>query len=250
MHDAVAAASNRNMPVVVAARTNIPALAEVSWVIASALLLILSFPNFELWPLAWIGVAPFLLIVARPLKLGRALVLGWLWGAVFFYGTCWWLAYPMIHYAHIPPRLAYPLLLLPIALVALFPALFSVLLCRLVAQLGSGALLTAPLLWVTCEWARYEVTGQLWNALGYSQAFHPVLIQSARWGGVYAVGFLIVTANAAMAFALLNRRAKGLSLSLVVLLSIMLVIGIARVGGTRNRQVHARASDNGDVCIK
>src|SRR5713101_2549194 len=99
MHDAVAVAPNRNIPVVAAARADIPVVAEVSLVTASALLLILSFPNFELWPLAWIGLAPFLLIVARPLKVGRALVLGWLWGAMFFYATCWWLAYPMIHYA-------------------------------------------------------------------------------------------------------------------------------------------------------
>src|SRR5258708_1273527 len=112
MHDTVAVAPNRNMPVVAAAHAAIPALAEVSLVIASALLLILSFPNFELWPLAWIGLVPFLLIVERQLKAGRALMLGWLWGAIFFYGTCWWLTYPMIHYAHISAWLAYPLLLL------------------------------------------------------------------------------------------------------------------------------------------
>ena len=44
-----------------------------------------------------------------------------------------------------------------------------------------------------------RLTGQLWNAIGYSQAYHPSLIQSARWGGVYAVGFLIVAVNAALA---------------------------------------------------
>src|SRR5258708_13208861 len=217
MHDAVAVAHNRNMPVIAAARAKIPALSEASLVIASALLLILSFPNFELWELAWVGLVPFMLIVGRPLKVGRALMLGWLWGAIFFYGTCWWLTYPMIHYAHIPSRLAYPLLFFPIALFPLFPALFSLLLSRLVALLGPGAVLAAPLLWVTCEWARYEVTGQLWNALGYSQAFHPVLIQSARWGGVYVVSFLVVTANTAVAFALLNHRTRRLAPSLSLL---------------------------------
>src|SRR5882672_11593857 len=217
MQDAVAVTPYRKLPVATAARAGIPMLAETSLVIASALLLILSFPNFELWPLAWIGLAPFLMVVARPLKAGRALLLGWLWGAIFFYGTCWWLTYPMIHYAHISALLAYPLLLAPIALVAVFPALFSVLLSRLVYRFGRGAILAAPLLWVSCEWARYAVTGQLWNALGYSQAFHPFLIQSARWGGVYAVSFLILTANVALAFALLQRKPKRLALSISLL---------------------------------
>lgn len=215
MHDAVASTVPiRRFSVVAAARASIPTLAEASLVIASALLLILSFPDFEVWPLAWIGLVPLLLVAGQPLPGGRAFVLGWLWGAIFFYGTCWWLTYPMIHYAQIPGWLAYPLLVLPIALVAIFTALFSGLLSRLVARFGLGALLAAPPLWIACEWLRYVVTDQLWNALGYSQAFHYLLIQTARWGSVYAVSFLIMSANAAIAFALIRGTAKGLAVSL------------------------------------
>ena len=235
MHDTVACAAPRRKFTLAAARACIPTLAEVSLVIASALLLILSFPDFELWPLAWVGLVPFLVVASRPLHAGRALFLGWLWGAVFFYGTCWWLTYPMIHYAHISAWVAYPLLLAPIALVAVFPALFALLLSRLVDRFGLGAILAAPLLWVSCEWARYAVTGQLWNALGYSQAFHPFLIQSARWGGVYAVSFLIVTANMALALAVLRRKRKGLALSLSLIVFVLLVI-VGAFEGTRNRE--------------
>ena len=78
----------------------------------------------------------------------------------------------------------------------------------LYTQLGSWRSVLAPLFWAALEWLRLETTGQLWNALGYSQAFHPALIQSARWGGVYAIGFLIVAVNAAIAFALLKRNLK------------------------------------------
>jgi apolipoprotein N-acyltransferase len=224
MHEAVAVeAPRRRFPLATALA--FPTLAEVSLVIASALLLILSFPDFELWPLAWVGLVPFLVVAGRPLHPGRALLLGWLWGAIFFYGTCWWLTYPMIHYAHISAWLAYPLLLAPIALVAVFPALFSLRLSRLVSRFGPGAILAAPLLWVSCEWVRYAVTGQLWNALGYSQAFHPFLIQSARWGGVYAVSFLIVTANVALAFALMRRTLKGVIVSIAVIALLLLAVG-------------------------
>ena len=228
MHDAVAvAAPNRKLPVVAAARASAPTLAEVSLVVASALLLILSFPDFELWPLAWIGLVPFLLVATRPLKAGRALLLGWLWGAVFFYGTCWWLTYPMIHYAHIPPWLAYPLLVLPIALVALFPALFSLMLSRIAGRFGLGAIFAAPLLWVSCEWARYAVTGQLWNALGYSQAFHPRLIQPAHWGGVYAISFLLLTANVAVTLLVLRRN----TLAVILSFALLILTALALAGG-------------------
>jgi len=78
-------------------------------------------------------------------------------------------------------------------------------------------LLGAPLLWVSLELGRYAVTGQLWNALGYSQAFHPMLIQTARWGGVYAVSALVMATNSALAFALLHWRLKALSFSFGIL---------------------------------
>lgn len=239
MHDAVAVAAPKRKFPVAAARACVPTLAEVSLVIASALLLILSFPDFELWPLAWVGLVPFLMVASRPLRAGRALFLGWLWGAIFFYGTCWWLTYPMIHYAHISAWLAYPLLLAPIALMAVFPALFALLLSRLVDRFGPGAILTAPLLWVSCEWARYAVTDQLWNALGYSQAFHPFLIQSARWGGVYAVSFLIVTANVALTFTLIRRTPKGAIVSTAVIALLLLTVCAGFLEAGINKEVQS-----------
>src|SRR5207253_11081005 len=121
----------------------------------------------------------------------RSFFTGWLAGTVFFYASCHWLTFPMIRYAEIPAWLAH-VLLLPAALAGgFFFGLFAAGLARACARWGTNALLLAPPLWAACEWARLVVIGQLWNALGYSQAFRPALIQSARFGGVYAVGFLI-----------------------------------------------------------
>src|SRR2546430_9531827 len=126
---------NPKRPMEMSIRAHAPALAEVSVVTSSALLTILSFPDFDLWPLAWVGLVPLLVVIAQSSKASRAFLLGWLWGIVFFYGTCWWLTYPMIHYAHISAWLAYPLLVLPVALVAIFPGFFSVARIRLITRL-------------------------------------------------------------------------------------------------------------------
>src|SRR5262249_28779194 len=84
-------------------RAQVPTLPEFSLAAGSALLLILSFPDFDLWPLAWIGLTPLLVVVVQTRSQARAFVLGWCWAALFFYGSCWWLTYPMIHYGHIAP---------------------------------------------------------------------------------------------------------------------------------------------------
>lgn len=225
MHEEAAVeAHHPRLSAVAPARVRALTLAEVSLVIASALLLILSFPDFALWPLAWVGLVPLLIVIGRPLPARRAFLLGWLWGAIFFYGTCWWLTYPMIHYANISTWLAYPLLVLPISLVAVFPALFSALLSRLVSRFGPAAMFAAPLAWAGCEWGRYMVTGQLWNALGYSQAFHYLLIQPARWGGVYVVSFLLVTVNVSMTWTLIRHNRSAVITSCAVLLLAALVL--------------------------
>jgi len=223
---------NSELPVIATAHTSVPKLAEASLVIASALLLVLSFPDFELWPLAWVGLVPFLVVSGRPLRARRAFFLGWLWGMVFFYGTCWWLTYPMIHYARISAWLAYPLLVLPIALVALFPAVFSLLLSRLVTFFGHRAIFAAPILWVACEWGRYASTGQLWNALGYSQAFQYSLIQPARWGGVYMISFLVVAVNVSLALTVLRGARFRLLPSIAIFILTALVLGGAFLQGT------------------
>jgi apolipoprotein N-acyltransferase len=181
----------------------------------SALLLVLSFPDFNLWPLAWVGLVPLLIAVTKVTHARQAFLLGWAAGALFFYGSCWWLTHSMIHYGGLPRPLAYALLVPVVVIVGLLPATFAFALARLYARWGAYALLFAPFLWAATEWARLGATGQLWNAVGYSQAFHPALIQTATWGGVYAVGFLILTINAAVALLYLKRDARTLVIALL-----------------------------------
>ena len=206
-------------------RAGLPSFSEAALAVTSALLLILAFPNFDFWWLAWIGLAPLIFAVARTRKALTAFFLGVLWGTLFFYGTCWWLTYPMIHYGHVSAWLAYPLLLLPVVFVSLFPGLACAALARTILKFGSAAVFAAPLIWVAFDWLRYVITGQVWNALGYSQAFHPFFIQPARWGGVYAISVLLVTVNAAFAFALVRQTvlAACVSLGAVVLTALCLL---------------------------
>jgi apolipoprotein N-acyltransferase len=166
-------------------------------------------------------------------------MLGWLFGTVFFYGSCYWLTYSMIHTVGISPWLAFPLLLPGPVLLAIFPALFAFALARSIRKWGTVALFLAPFLWCALEWGRIEITGQLWNAIGYSQAYHPALIQTARWGGVYAVGFLIVTVNAAATFVALKHNARALTGAAVVLIVVVVVLVFASASGSQGSATSA-----------
>lgn len=195
-----------------------PTLAEWGLAALSAWLLIFSFPNFDFSILAWLALVPLLVAVARRRPhVGRAFALGWAVGTIFFYISCYWLTYSMIHYGGIPAWIAYPLLLPAALVLGLFPAVCCAALALVCLRFGPRGLAAAPFLWAALEWARLGLTGQLWNAVGYSQAFAPSLIQAARWGGVYLIGFLIVAVNAALAFWLLERtRGAAGAMALVV----------------------------------
>jgi len=196
------------------------------WVaaIASSVLLVLSFPNSGYWPLAWFALVPLLVVVGLRPTPRRSFLLGWLTGAVFFYGSCYWLTFSMIHYGGIPRWAAYLLLAPAPIFVGLFPGVFALVLARAIRSWGAKALFLAPFVWSSLELGRLALTGQLWNAIGYSQAFQPMLIQPARWGGVYAVGFIVVFINAAVAFLILKRTAKSVVVTGLAVLIVALVM--------------------------
>lgn len=168
----------------------------------SAILLILAFPDFEIWWLAWFALVPLLIAIERNKDSAtKSFWLGWLQGAAFFYGTCWWLTYAPINYGGIPAPLVY-LLLVPATLGAgVFTAIFAAVLSRFLKRFGSIAILLAPFVWTACEFLRHWITGNSWNALGYSQAFVPSAIRAAEYGGVFSIGFLLIFRNALIFYA-------------------------------------------------
>src|SRR3982751_4969898 len=116
--------------------------------ILSAVLLILAFPDFEFWFLAWFALGPLFLGVEREKDSAiRSFGLGWLWGFIFFSGTCWWLTFAPITYAGFPSPVAYLLLFCVTAVAGIFPGIFAAVLGTLLRRFGSIAVLAAPFVW-------------------------------------------------------------------------------------------------------
>ena len=156
--------------------------------VAAALLLALAFPDFDLWPMAYVALVPLLWAIGREERTGASFVLGWIFGVVFFFVTCWWLTFAPITYAGFPAALAYFLLLCVTMIVAVFPGVFAAVTARLVRAFGPVGMLAVPFVWTATEFARYWLTGNNWNALGYSQAFAGnAVLASASVGGIYLV---------------------------------------------------------------
>lgn len=191
-------------------------------------LMVLAFPPFELWFTAWFALVPLLLAVEREKCVRRSFVLGWLFGNVFFFATCWWLTFAPITYAGFPAPLAYFLLFFVTSAAAVFPGVFAAITSLLLKRFGSAALLAVPFVWVFTEFLRYWVTGNNWNAVGYSQAFSRITKAFAGTGGVSLIGCICLIVNSTFLLLVIWRGRRQVIVSMF-LASFVLVLIFATI---------------------
>lgn len=188
-------------------------LSLLRYAFASALFLVLSFPGFSLWPMAWVALIPLLWGLAKCRgKLGGFFI-GFVTGVLFFAGLLSWMPAAMIAYGRLSPFAAALVLLAACAVLAPFFGLFTLSLHLAARRFGIRAFLLAPFAWVAAEFARNHlaVTGFPWGQLGVSQAMVTPLIQIADLTGVYGVSFLVAAGNVVGFFLLrpdVGRRFK------------------------------------------
>ncbi len=176
------------------------------WMLAvlSAILLFLSFPNANLFPLAWVALVPFFIALRHTANGKPTFWLGYLTGFLFFGGllTAIALLYP---YANIFATLVGYLLL--VGYTALYFGVFSILMQRVPWRSGLLFPVAAAVIWTALEWVRsWLFTGFPWGSIGYSQWNNPLGIQIASLVGVHGISFVIVLFNAGIATMLCNRH--------------------------------------------
>ncbi|MDQ4065220.1 MAG: apolipoprotein N-acyltransferase [Actinomycetota bacterium] len=155
-----------------------------------------AFPEPSLAPLAWVAIAPLLLLARGSLshgfRIGLAFGLGFFGALLIWISVVGWIAW-----------------LLLVVMEALFFGLFGAAWAHVSRVDRRTWLLTAPALWVTTETLRSSVpvVGFPWGELAQSQGPVPWLLQIAQLGGGKTVSFLIVAINVLLAWAWRDRGA-------------------------------------------
>ena len=172
--------------------------------------------------------------MTQPISARKAFALGLTTALIYFTGTLYWITLVMAVYGGLPMWIAVILNGALIAYLALFPALFAVVMQRALAAFGARALAAVPLVWVANEMGRtYILTGFPWVLLGYSQAEVLPIAQLASVVGVYGVSALVAAVSAAAANLVVAPAGHRLRPAVVVA-SLVLIVG---VWGTRRAAV-------------
>jgi len=165
----------------------------------SGALLALSFPRFDWAPLAWFALVP-LFFAIHSLPPRRAALNGGVAGLVFYLIGLSWVTRTLIDYGHIAPAVSWLILMLLVAYLSCFIALFCYLTRRLCQDSPVFFFLLAPVLWTGLEYLRssHGTFGFSWLGLGYSQYASLPFVQIADITGVFGVTALIVLVNAGL----------------------------------------------------
>jgi apolipoprotein N-acyltransferase len=157
----------------------------------------------------------------RGFRRGSPFVLGFLAGLLYFTGTLYWITRVMAVYGGLPFWLAALLNAGLIIYLSVFPALFAMIVRRLISVRGPEAVLAAPFIWVATELARGYLTGFPWAVLGHSQISALPIAQLASIGGVYSLSWLTAGMSAAVVFAatVSRRRFAPLALAFLAILA-------------------------------
>lgn len=196
----------------------------------SGVALWLSFPDFSLFPLAWVGLIPYLYFLLDRPSWRRTLAGHFIVSSLYLGGVLYWIPRVLNLYGGLSWPVALGPFLLMILALGLFLLPFSLLVRLVAARSGRLALCCAPGFWVLTELLRnyYAVNGFPWALLGYSQYPYLWLSQVADLSGVYLVSFLVVLANCAI-LGLLQFRSWRLAGVTGLLLAAANLYGVYRV---------------------
>ncbi len=225
----------------------------------SGIMVVLSFPVFDIYQLAWIAFIPLLLSLWND-NFKQSFISGFIFGATYFFGTLYWIYHSINHYGGLSFFASIAIVLLLCCYLSLFPAAFSYLFSIVIKKTKLPALFVAPVIWVVLEFLRsYLLTGFPWSSIGYSQYKFLSLIQISDITGVYGISFLVLSVNGAFAdLVLLKRRFKEMPLfplsysvigisSLLVLLIFTIGYGNWRLGQDRTGKVISAGIVQGNI---
>jgi apolipoprotein N-acyltransferase len=174
--------------------------------ILSGVLTAICFPKFDLFFLAWVCLIPLLfsLLKKRP---GQAFRIGFVGGFVYYAVLLYWIPYVPAHYGGLSPALSGLIYLVLVVFMALSWGGFAYVFGRVGISYPRGALIAAPLIWVSWEYIfTYLFTGFPWGLLGYSQVRNLPFLQLASVTGVYGLSFSLVLLQSLFVLSIAARK--------------------------------------------
>ncbi len=194
--------------------------------LASGATLAFAFPNFNLWPLAWVSIALLILACWRA-RAGMAILCGFLHALVFYVMDLSWIDVVVRQYGNVEFFVAALLLLLMSMLEGIVLIPFCWLISFTSKRNTAIACALAPFLWVALEFGHTHVPvlGFPWNLVGYAASGNLALVQVTALTGIYGLSLIVTGWSALLAYAILSGRHRAWQ-SVLALAAVLIFVAI------------------------
>ena len=193
----------------------------MNWLLAlaSAVLLVLSVPRFDLSFLAAVALAPLLAALHRECRIRRQFLMGWMAGIVYWFAVCYWIQGVLERDGGLGLAGSWAAFLLFCLAKGLHLAVFAALAGMLIPKWYAIPAVAA--LWTGIE-RTHGPLGFTWFLLGNAGVGMSVPLRLAPYLGVYGLSFVFAMMAAALALVALRRPRKHLAWLLVLPLMYLL----------------------------
>ena len=193
----------------------------LNWLLAlaSAALLILTFPKFSIVWFAPVALTPLLVAMAREPRWPRRFLLGWSAGVVYWFGVCYWIQFVLAFHGGLGDAAGWAVFLLFCVAKAIHLGVFGALAGVVMRRWWAAPSVAA--LWVAVE-VTHGSLGFAWLALGNAGIDMGIPMRLAPYAGVYGLSFVFALMAAALAMAVMRRpRVELLWLAPILLLVLL-----------------------------
>ncbi len=193
----------------------------LNWLLAlaSAALLIFTFPRFSIVWFAPVALTPLLIALAREPRWPRRFLLSWGAGVVYWFGVCYWIQFVLSFHGGLGDAAGWAVFLLFAVAKALHMGVFGALAGALMGRWWAAPSVAA--LWVAVE-VTHGPLGFAWLALGNAGIDMNIPMRLAPFTGVYGLSFMFALMASALAMAVMRRpRVELLWLAPILLLPLL-----------------------------
>jgi apolipoprotein N-acyltransferase len=193
----------------------------LNWLLAlaSAALLILTFPKFSIVWFAPVALTPLLVAMAREPRWPRRFLLGWSAGVVYWFGVCYWIQFVLSFHGGLGEAAGWAVFLLFCVAKAIHLGVFGALAGVVMRRWWAAPSVAA--LWVAVE-VTHGSLGFAWLALGNAGIDMGIPMRLAPYTGVYGLSFVFALMASALAMAVRRRpRVELLWLAPILLLPLL-----------------------------
>ncbi len=174
--------------------------------------------------LVWFSLVP-LFVAIRGRSIRETFVLAFTTGFIYHGLATYWLYNAMTIFGKLAPAAAVATLIVMMVILSTYVAFAPTWCCWVQKRFGGSPLILTPVAWVMADLILnyFPAGGFSWNSLAYSQAFYPVMIQSADLFGIFGITFLIILVNRLIAEIIVSwqeprRRYLVMKSAIVILL--------------------------------